>query len=274
MDEAQRQRFVETVWDYYAAHGRDLPWRQPDTAGTFDPYKIMVSEIMLQQTQVNRVIEKYREFLTLFPDTKTLAAAPLSAVLTVWSGLGYNRRAKFLWQAARAIEARGTFPQTQTELTALPGIGINTAGAIMAYAYNQPVIFIETNIRTVYISSFLADSAELITDKQIIELAAATLQTDEPRQWYWALMDYGSHLKRTAGNSSRLSKTYTKQSTFVGSKRQIRGQVLKALLHGPMSAENIMELIEDERLPQVLVNLTQEQLIEKTDTGYQLTSGQ
>lgn len=133
---ANIQAFQDTVWDYYRRHGRhDLPWRQPQTTGQFTAYPIVVSELMLQQTQVNRVIPKYEHFLQAFPTVKRLAAAPLSEVLTLWSGLGYNRRAKFLWQLAQRVvdDYKGTFPRELSSLVALPGIGPNTAGAVLAY---------------------------------------------------------------------------------------------------------------------------------------------
>ena len=221
--------FQALVWDYFQQSGRhDLPWRLAAADGQFDPYTIMVSELMLQQTQVQRVIPKYAEFLQKFPTLQDLAAAELGAVLTAWSGLGYNRRAKFLWQSAQRVvdEYNGVFPQTTAELVNLPGIGKNTAGAIQAYAFNHPVVFIETNIRSVYIHHFFADKTD-VSDTDILQLVAATVDSEHPREWYWALMDYGSHLKKSVGNTSKQSKTYMKQSAFHGSKRQIRGQVIK-----------------------------------------------
>lgn len=266
------QTFQQTVWQYYRRHGRhDLPWRLPDADGAFNPYHILVSEIMLQQTQVPRVLPKYKAFLQVFPDIKTLATAPLSEVLAQWSGLGYNRRAKFLRQAAGTVmqRHRGRLPDTPAELTALPGIGPNTAGAILAYAFNRPVVFIETNIRTVYIHHFFADQTG-VADKDLAVLAGETLPHDNVREWYWALMDYGTHLKQTVGNTARASKTYAKQSTFQGSRRQIRGQVLKALLSGPRTTAELAEHIADERLADVLNDLGNEGLVVRLDGAYQL----
>ena len=264
--------FQTHVWEYYHASGRhDLQWRQPDSTGQFDPYAIMVSELMLQQTQVARVIPKYHEFLQLFPSVEVLGNAELAEVLRVWSGLGYNRRAKFLWQAAGDISRsfHGQFPDTAAELVRLPGIGKNTAGAILAYAFNQPVVFIETNIRTVYIHHFFKDEAG-IPDVAISELVAASLDRANPREWYWALMDYGSHLKKTVGNSNQRSKTYVKQATFHGSRRQIRGQILKQLAAQAATLERLEFLINDERLASVLDDLVAEKLIQQTVAGYQL----
>ncbi len=267
----REQAFQNTVWDFYAEHGRRaLPWRQPEADGSFDAYKIMVSEIMLQQTQVQRVIPKFEAFVAEFPTVTALAQAPLGAVLQQWSGLGYNRRAKFLWQAAQQIvtEYDGELPHTSTALVKLPGIGPNTAGAILAYAYNQPVVFIETNIRTVFIHHFFADQ-EAVADRDILEVVARTLP-DDARQWYWALMDYGSHLKQTVGNLNVLSKHYAKQSTFSGSKRQIRGQIIRLLGGGAHTLQQLRQVISDERLDVVLDDLLTEALIVKTGPRYHL----
>ncbi len=223
--------FRELVWDYYAHNSRDLLWRLPLEDGTFDPYRIMVSEIMLQQTQVSRVKVKYQEFLKAFPLVQDLAKAPLADVLRIWTGLGYNRRAKFIHQAARKVvdDYGGIFPDNQKELTKLPGIGANTAGAICAYAYNQPVVFIETNIRTVFIHHFFSDQTG-IEDKQIVPLVEAHIDHNNPREWYWALMDYGSHLKKVVGNVTRQSQHYKRQSRFEGSHRQLRSLLLSVIL--------------------------------------------
>lgn len=263
--------FQEIVWSHYAEQGRDLPWRQPGAEGRFDPYKIMVSELMLQQTQVSRVIEKYRSFLKRFPTAASLAAAPLADVLTEWSGLGYNRRARFLHEAAKQVSRLPAFPVTVEALTALPGIGPNTAGAIVAYAYDEPVVYIETNIRSVFIYHFFPDE-EKVSDKMIAEVVKRTLPTDLTRQWYWALMDYGSYLKKTQGNHARSSAVYTKQSTFEGSLRQVRGAVLRQLIANPLSLPELEEVIHDERLGQVLTRLQTEGLITDTDGLYQLGS--
>ncbi len=258
------QQFTATVWEYYHSHGRDLPWRRPESDGTFEPYKILVSEVMLQQTQAARVIPKYQQFLALFPTIEDLAAAPLADVLRAWSGLGYNRRAKFLWQSADTVVTnhRGSLPNSQATLATLPGIGLNTAGAILAYAYNKPVAFIETNIRTVYIHHFFADQAD-ITDTQILAHVARTLPTNsqDTRTWYWALMDYGAFLKATVGNRSQSSRNYSKQSAFAGSRRQIRGQVLRQLVGGPQTLAQLHKAIADARLESVLSELCSEQLI-------------
>lgn len=261
IDESGVRDFQTAVWDYYHTHGRhDLPWR----VGELDPYHVLVSELMLQQTQVARVIPKYHEFLDQFPAVESLAAAQLGDVLRAWSGLGYNRRAKFLHQAAQIIMQKfgGKFPEDIAELTSLPGVGTNTAGAIKAYAFNQPVAFIETNIRTVYFHHFFLDRTE-IPDKQVLELVGQTLDTVHPREWYWALMDYGAYLKRTVGALNHQSKTYTKQSKFEGSRRQVRGRILRALGEEPKTNTALAKLIPDERLESVLSELLAEGLVQR-----------
>jgi A/G-specific adenine glycosylase len=261
--------FVETVWGYYSAHGRhDLPWRIPEANGTFDPYKILVSECMLQQTQVSRAIPKYGAFLRRFPTVSSLAESELGEVLRAWQGLGYNRRAKYLWQAAQCIEQAGSFPSSPEALTKLPGVGVNTAGAILAYAWNQPAVFIETNIRTVYIHHFTGD-ADVVSDDFIRDCLERTLDRERPREFYWALMDYGSYLKTRVQNLHR-SKQYTKQSKFEGSKRQIRGQVLRELSNAPLAARHLVHRIDDERLSGVLDELVREGLIKKKGEQYSL----
>jgi A/G-specific adenine glycosylase len=267
----REEQFKETVWAYYQMHGRhELLWRQPESDGLFDPYKILVSEVMLQQTQVSRVIPKFESFMQQFPSWKVLAESPLAAVLQAWSGLGYNRRAKFLWQAAHVVmeQHNGALPGTSAELVTLPGIGPNTAGAILAYAHNKPVVFIETNIRTVFIHHFFGDQ-QGIADRDILELVARTLP-DDARQWYWALMDYGSHLKQTIGNVNIQSKHYTKQSTFEGSRRKIRGQVLRLLTNARLTKQQLHQEIIDERLETVLADLLSEGLIAQTTGQYHL----
>lgn len=268
------------VWEYYAVSRRDMPWRHPNAQGIFDPYHIMVSEIMLQQTQVTRVIPKYIEFLRIFPSVQALAAAELSDVLLLWSGLGYNRRAKYLWEAARYVMGHfgGVMPTTVDDLVCLPGVGRNTAAAIAAYAYNQPAVFIETNIRTVFIHHCFAD-AQLVSDKDILayveqalprhgETWSSDYEPDIYRHWYWALMDYGTYLKSSLGNLNVASKHYTKQSRFEGSRRQVRGVVLRALMDGPKSVVDMQELIIDERLGSVLHDLEREGLIRRAGKKY------
>jgi A/G-specific adenine glycosylase len=265
MNEADKQDFQNAVWRYYDSEARhDLPWRQARADGSFDPYRIMVSELMLQQTQVSRVTPKYQAFLRRFPSVEALAAAPLGDVLRAWSGLGYNRRAKFLHQAARQIkhDYAGRFPTDQTELIKLAGIGQATASAILAYAFDRPVSFVETNIRTVCIHHFFNDRLD-ISDKDILEIIGETLPEEQYREWYWALMDYGTYLKKTVGNLNRHSKSYAKQSKFEGSARQLRGRVLRCLGDGSRGLEDLRAEISDERLDGVVAGLLKEGLIRR-----------
>lgn len=264
--------FRQAVWNFYRHNGRhDLPWRKPDKNGDFDPYKIMVSEIMLQQTQVPRVIPKYTEFLRRFATAQDLANAELGDVLRAWSGLGYNRRAKYLHQAARFImrDNEGIFPKDMNNLVRLPGVGVNTAGAILAYSYNAPTIFIETNIRTVYIHHYFNDQTN-IEDKQILSMLRITLDKDNPREWYWALMDYGAYLKKSGIKRNLQSKHYVKQSKFEGSKRQVRGEVLRQLSAKQQTLKQLSVNIPDKRLTSVVDDLLQEGLIRKTGNSFRL----
>ncbi len=218
--------FQKKVLAFYKTQGRDLPWRK-----AHDPYRILVSEIMLQQTQVTRVLERFDLFVKKFPDFKSLAQADKNEVLIEWQGMGYNRRALYLWRIAQIVmdERGGVLPQTVEELDDLPGIGYNTACSIAAFAYNLPTVFIETNIRTVFLHEFFPNE-ENIDDKVILELVQKTLDTKNPRDWYYALMDYGTMLKKKMVNPSRRSKHYKKQSKFAGSDRQVRGEALRFIL--------------------------------------------
>jgi A/G-specific adenine glycosylase len=236
--------FNEEIWDKARKLYRTMPWRENTT-----PYYVLVSELMLQQTQVDRVIPKFELFMATFPTITELAKAPLSQVLTVWSGLGYNRRAKFLHEAAKKVvsDFRGVIPDTHEALVGLPGIGPNTAGAILAYSFNKPVVFIETNVRTVFFHYFFEDQS-LVTDKELKELVEHTVDTEHPREWYWALMDYGSYLKKQGAGRIDKSSHYKKQTPLKGSIREVRGMILKALAKREYMIDELRaELPEDER---------------------------
>jgi A/G-specific adenine glycosylase len=263
----EEKAFVRLVKGYYRKSGRhDLTWRQ-----TTDPYRITVSELMLQQTQVPRVLEKYQEFLKAFPTIQKLAKAKLSDVLRVWSGLGYNRRAKFLHQMAQVIMSthKGKFPDTIEGLTKLPGIGPYTAGAIYAFAYNKPWAVIETNIRSVYIHHFFNEK-EKVNDKELMPIIERTIQKRNPREWYWALMDYGAYLKASGIKNNSKSRYYTKQSRFEGSKRQIRGAIMRELLKGEKTLVQIVSAIdkEKEKVKEVLGDLVREGMVGKEKGKY------
>ena len=229
--------FQRIIRQYYRSHGRQLPWRE-----TGDPYNILVSEFMLQQTQVERVIGKYGLFLEAFPDFSALAGAHLRDVLAAWQGLGYNRRAVALQRTAQKVtgELGGCLPDSVELLMDLPGIGKATAGALAAFAYGKPSVFIETNIRRVFIHFFFPDGNE-IRDREILPLVEKTLDLRNVRDWYYALMDYGSMLKKLKGNPNRRSAHHHVQGTFEDSDRQIRGLILRALVtNGTLS---VVELV-------------------------------
>ena len=232
------KKFQRIVYDYYQNFGRDLPWRSTD-----NPYEVLVSEIMLQQTQVSRVVQKYVEFINAFPDIESLAEATLRDVLTVWQGLGYNRRALSLKRLAEIVNATygGYVPSHVSLLMQLPGIGNATANAICAFAFNQPVVFIETNVRTVFIYHFFS-TKDTVKDSEIRPLVERTLDYDNPKHWYNALMDYGVVLKKYCSNPGRKSAHHAEQSPFEGSARQVRGAILRALVTKPRQTFN--ELIK------------------------------
>jgi A/G-specific adenine glycosylase len=255
------QRFCDRIWDFYHDHGRDLPWRHEVT-----PYGVFVSEVMLQQTQVSRVIERWGRWLERFDGFAVLAQAPVAEVLAEWQGMGYNRRALWLKAAAQQVAERGELPRDPAELVTLPGIGANTAGSIAAFAYNEPTVFIETNIRRVFIHEYFAD-ADDISDSAIRPLVAETLDREQPREWYWALMDYGADLAKRVPNPNRRSRHYSVQSRFEGSLRQVRGEVLRRLLGGPKEAS---DLGTDERLPRVLSDLVREGFIRRVGERYEV----
>ena len=261
--------FQQMVLSYYFKNGRNMPWRE-----TTDPYHILVSEIMLQQTQVERVLKKFPEFISIFPDFGALAAAPLADILAVWQGMGYNRRAIALQKCAILVmkDYQGHLPDNVETLETFPGIGRATAGSIAAFAFNMPVVFIETNIRRVFIHFFFPGSAT-VGDAEILPLVEQTVYRKNPRIWYWALMDLGTYLKNTVSNPNRRSSHYSRQSSFHGSDRKIRGRVLKILLeeHFMENRDFVVRLGEDPvRIKRILVTLESEGFIQRTGPGYQL----
>ena len=254
--------FRETIWNYYHTFGRQFAWRNVK-----DPYKVLISEVMLQQTQTHRVIEKYEQFITEFRSFKMLAQASLRDVLTVWQGLGYNRRGKFLHQLAQIVvnDYGDNLPDEPCVLVQLPGIGPATAASVCAFAFNKPTIFIETNIRTVFLHFFFSGKAE-VHDKELMPGVAKTVDQLNPREWYYALMDYGVMLKRTVPNPSRASKHHYKQSRFVGSNRQIRGKIIKALTEiSELSSGDLLHKIgcEKIRLNAIIDDLLNEGIVKR-----------
>lgn len=251
--------FQRWVLAFFEQHGRhDLPWRT-----TFDPYHVLVSELMLQQTQVERVKPKFANWLQQFPDLARLAAASPAQVITAWQGLGYNRRGLNLQRAAQMVmtEFGGRLPTSEKDLQRLPGVGPYTAAAIAAFAFNQPSLVIETNIRTVYLYHFFPGQDQ-VSDQDLLPLIASTLDTSQPRRWYSALMDYGTYLKTVVPNPSRRSRHHTPQSKFQGSRRQVRGQILKRLTNQPASHEELAATTQaSPHLADAIQGLTKDGLI-------------
>lgn len=266
--------FKKTVLGFYAKNGRHrLPWRK-----TTNPYRILVSEVMLQQTQVDRVIPYYKNFLKKFPTVNALAHAPLGEVLRAWSGLGYNRRAKMLHDAAKEIIIYDNFPCEYKELIRLPGVGDYTAKAVRVFAFNEPEVLIETNVRTVFIHHFFPRSRS-VSDHTLLPLIEQTVPHPGvaqkagvgPREWYAAIMDYGTHLKKTHGNVSRRSAHYIKQKPLKGSNREVRGALLRALHHVPRTFGELRTLpFEHGRLERQLTALVSEGFVVKSGHRYRL----
>lgn len=232
LNASQIHTFQTEILTYYQEHRRKMPWRETD-----DPYRILVSEIMLQQTQVDRVLKKYSEFITKYPNFFTLASASLRDVLAAWQGLGYNRRAVSLRTIAQRVitDFGGTLPDSREILQTLPGIGPATAGAVCVFAFQQRLVFIETNIRRVFLHFFFPNRFG-VKDSEIRPLVAATLR-DDVREWYYALMDYGAALARTTANPNQRSAHHHRQTPFQDSERQIRGKILRALVAEPHLTE-------------------------------------
>ena len=248
-------RFRRRVLDHYRRHGRRFPWRQ-----TRDPYRILVSEFMLQQTQTARVLGHFDPFVARFGDVRALAAADRGEVLALWSGLGYNRRAVALHRSAALIADRfgGSVPSGEQDLRALPGVGPSTAGAVQAFGFGLPAVFVETNIRRAALHD-LFPGRESVSDRDLLPVLVRALDRADPRTWYWALMDYGAALARSGStpdrpsptlpnpvlpNPNRRSAHYTRQSRFDGSNRQQRGLILRVLAErGPLALEELNALI-------------------------------
>ncbi len=306
---AMVDQFNFAIYEYYKANRRNFAWREHIT-----PYRVVVSEIMLQQTQTDRVAPKFDLFIAEFPDFQALASAPFDHVLRFWKGLGYNRRAQALQKIARLVvdQYDGVLPDDPELLKTFPGIGPATAASIVAFAYNKPTAFIETNIRTVFIYTFFQpfisfdyaqdergdktfvrpersellasevewdrtpknrSKASLIKDSTLLPLIIQTLDHHNPREWYYALMDYGVMLKKEVGNISRLSAHYSKQSRFEGSDRQIRGHILQVLLDQPGIGDEglIIEVKKDPiRVMRILRDLEQENFLMFRDAGWWL----
>ena len=268
--------FRKTILDYYAVSGRSFPWRYTSKA---DPWGVLVSEFMLQQTQTSRVLSYWDRWMKKWPTPSDLALAPLALVMKEWVGLGYNRRAKNLRDCAVTITEKhgGIVPNTAAELITLPGIGAYTAGAVACFAWNSPEVFIETNIRSVFLHFFFQDKTE-VNDKELFPILEQTLDHENPKIWYWALMDYGAELKKLTRNPSRKSAHYAKQSRFEGSFRQIRGAVVKTLsVRGPLKTAQLLNEIksnlanlEKSEYYRALETLEKEKIVAEKDGIYSI----
>jgi len=252
--------FQKIIYSYFKQNRRDFPFRKDIT-----PYKVLISEIMLQQTQTGRVSEKFLKFIGQFPDFQTLSKAPLQKVLKAWQGLGYNRRAKALKEIAEKIidEYSGKLPKSVQILKTFPQIGHNTASSISTFAFNKPNIFIETNIRRVFIYFFFPTKTR-VKDSEILPIIERTIDKNNPREWYYALMDYGFMLSKKHPELNKKSAHYRKQSPFKGSKREIRGLILKLLIENRALAKSEIIKILDyptERIQEVISQLKKEGFI-------------
>ena len=262
--------FRKKVYGYYAKNGRNLPWRH-----THDPYNIFVSEIMLQQTQVDRVIPKYQEFIKKYPNFNALANAPLSDVLHLWQGLGYNRRAMALKRAAEEVVRlySAKLPEDYTKLLNLPGVGQYTAAAVLIFAFNKGLSTIETNIRSVFIENFFNTHKRKVSDKEIAKIARKTLDKKNPRKWHWALMDYGAALKKIGKGANDRARSYRKQPSFKGSRRELRGKIITQLLASKGRGKREKEIAEiigvsQIQISTVLKTLVNEGLLKKHRNVY------
>ena len=265
-------RFQETILNYYRRQGRKFPWRE-----TRDPYAILIAEVMLQQTQVERVVPFFGAWMKKFPTVRALAKAPLKEALMAWQGLGYNRRALNLKRTAEMILRNydGKIPRNVEKIDALPGIGPYTARAIAAFAFGTATPFIETNIRSVYLHFFFEGRTE-VCDKEILKLVEQTLPNKvrpfsrskvkpcSVREWYNALMDYGAMLKKTAGNPNARGAAYFKQPPFKGSRRELRGEILRrAAKEGSVAPDDFKKPRAGFSVTEILSELTAEGFLRK-----------
>ena len=274
--------FKRTIWSHYAKHKRPMPWRDNTSL-----YYVVVSEVMLQQTQVSRVLNKFETFVKRFPDFRSLAQARTRDVLKEWKGLGYNRRALYLKEVAENyVQTFGHNRSRQTskslhfsqlkwlEATRLPGLGPNTVGAIKAYTFNTPSVFVETNIRSAIIHFFYKNSKAKIHDEDIVPILSHLLKDPRigrnPREWYWALMDYGSYLKKEFPNPSRKSAHHTRQKPFKGSNREARSHILELIMRKPTQFIEIARHVGEKNLEKNLADLTREGFLNEKGGRYRI----
>lgn len=266
--------FRSIIYDYYATNKRSFDWRQNPTA-----YNVVVSEVMLQQTQTDRVAPKFKVFIERFPTFQALAISSFHDVLAHWKGLGYNRRALGLQAIAQSITDHydGQLPSDVATLETFPNIGPATARSITAFAFNAPTVFIETNIRTVFIY-FFKSNIKAVSDKELMPIIDNALDKENPREWYYALMDYGVMLKKSVGNVSQRSAHYKKQSPFIGSDRQLRGRILQVLLDCQrVSFDTLLELLDkkdqSQRIERIIERMKCDTLIVVEKEGIKLATG-
>jgi A/G-specific adenine glycosylase len=281
------QKIQDELLAWYKKNGRDLPWRQAE-----DPYRIMVSEIMLQQTQAPRVVPKYLEWLIQFPTVKALALASPGEVIRHWQGLGYNRRALFLQRAAIAVVELHEFPRSVDALQKLPGIGPYTAAAICSFAYNQDVALVDTNIKRFYQLIVFGDVVEP-TAKEIDAIALSFLPRGHSREWHNALMDIGTILSSCRGARAQQKKLMEllpnitllhlpvvsdeplkrpKQSIFKNSRRYWRGRIIDALRAHPLTQQGLVQAMSECPYPieEILIELEKDKLIQRDGRLLQL----
>jgi A/G-specific adenine glycosylase len=257
------EAFQEKVMTWWEENARDLPWRCDSS-----PYNVLVSEVMLQQTQVNRVVPKYLEFLRRFPTIESLAEADAKELLKVWSGLGYNRRAMWLREAAKQIVERDSFPKTVEGLRDLKGVGPYTSRSILIFAFNKDLAAVDTNIRRVLIASGFA--TEEMSEREIQRVADDFLLEGRSRDWHNAMMDYGSLV--LSSGSTKIAPL-TKQPKFKGSTRQLRGGIIRILTESePLTQNELISYLNSEDIQcgdvsPVLDQLLSERLVERTDAG-------
>lgn len=272
MNEKEVRRFQRTVYQN-ASPLRSLPWRWND-----NPYHVVVSELMLQQTQVDRVLPRFMEFISHFPSFAELANASFDAVFSRWQGLGYNRRAQHLHNLAKTVLTKysGELPRCRENLRSLPGIGDYTAAAILVFAFQEPAAMIETNIRTVYHHHFFSGQVG-VRDAQLMLLIEQTIDKNDCRSWFYALMDYGSRLKSLHRGIGQMSAHYKKQSSFIGSNRQARGQILSLLSRtGPCRLPQVVAEVgrEKDEVKRILGSLEKEAFVVRDRHGrYNINPG-
>ncbi len=253
--------FQKKIFKWWEANRRVFPWRE-----TTEPYAILVSELMLQQTQAPRVVEKFNQFVEVFPDLESLAKAQKFEILQLWSGLGYNRRAIWLQEAAQMIIERKEFPNTPEELQKMKGIGKYSAHSILIFAFNYDLATVDTNIRRILVAEKFAE--EKTSERDLWEIAKKLVPKGRSRDWHNALMDYGS-IELTVAKTG--IKPLTKQGKFKGSDREYRGKILKLLLESKKITINQMITVlnlQEVKLESILQKMVKENLIKKKGKYY------